>query len=191
MTIEEFCKKHNACVEGYTWAITNCSSMQEAWDKCPKANWLIWIATRPNVLDDRTLRLFAVWCCRQVQYLMIDKRSIAAVDAAEQFANDLISRKQLTEKRKEASNAADAAAADAAASAAAAAAVAAYAASAAAASAAAAADAAYVAAADAAYVAAAAAADAAYAAAAYVATHKSTQQAQITYLRQNCKPNFS
>ena len=139
--------------------------MQEAWDKCPKANWLIWIATRPNVLDDRTLRLFAVWCCRQVQYLMIDKRSIAAVDAAEQFANDLISRKQLTEKRKEASNAAAASAADAAYNAAYA--VAAY---------------------DAAYAASAAAAAAADA---YVATHKSTQQAQMTYLRQNCKPNFS
>ena len=136
--------------------------MQEAWDKCPKANWLIWIATRPNVLDDRTLRLFAVWCCRQVQYLMIDKRSIAVVDAAEQFANDLISRKQLTEKRKEASNAAAVAAAVAAAAAA------------------------YDAYAVAAYAAAAAAADAAYA-----ATHKSTQQAQMTYLRQNCKPNFS
>ena len=160
--------------------------MQEAWDKCPKANWFIWIATRPSVLDDRTLRLFAVWCCRQMQYLMIDKRSIAAVDAAEQFANDLISRKQLTEKRKEASNAAYAVYAAAAAAANAAAAAAAAAADAAYAVAAAAADAA---AADAAYAAAAAAAAAD--AAAYVATHKSTQQAQMTYLRQNCKPNFS
>ena len=105
MTIQEFCEKHNACREGREWALANCNSMQEAWDKCDRPDWLIWIATRPNVLDDKTLRLFAVWCCRQIQHLMTDPRSIAAVDAAEQFANGLISKEQL----KAAASAADAA----------------------------------------------------------------------------------
>ena len=95
MTIQEFCEKHNACREGREWALANCATMQEAWDKCDRPDWLIWIATRPNVLDDKTLRLFAVWCCRQIQHLMTDPRSIAAVDAAEQFANGLISKEQL------------------------------------------------------------------------------------------------
>jgi hypothetical protein len=36
---------------------------------------------------DREIRLYAVWCARQVQHLMTDPRSIAAVDAAERFAN--------------------------------------------------------------------------------------------------------
>ena len=36
---------------------------------------------------DREIRLFAVWCARQVQHLMTDKRSIAALDVAERFAN--------------------------------------------------------------------------------------------------------
>ena len=36
---------------------------------------------------DREWRLFAVWCARQVQHLMTDKRSIAALDVAERFAN--------------------------------------------------------------------------------------------------------
>jgi hypothetical protein len=36
---------------------------------------------------DREWRLFAVWCARQVQYLMTDPRSLAALDMAEKFAN--------------------------------------------------------------------------------------------------------
>jgi len=36
---------------------------------------------------DREWRLFAVWCARQVQHLMTDKRSIEALDVAERFAN--------------------------------------------------------------------------------------------------------
>lgn len=36
---------------------------------------------------DREIRLFAVWCARQVQHLMKDERSIAALDVAERFAN--------------------------------------------------------------------------------------------------------
>ena len=36
---------------------------------------------------DRDLRLYAVWCARQVQHLMKDERSIAALDVAERHAN--------------------------------------------------------------------------------------------------------
>jgi len=36
---------------------------------------------------DRDLRLFSVWCARQVQNLMEDQRSIYALDVAERFAN--------------------------------------------------------------------------------------------------------
>jgi hypothetical protein len=32
-------------------------------------------------------RLFAVWCARQVQHLMKDARSLAAIDVAERYAN--------------------------------------------------------------------------------------------------------
>jgi hypothetical protein len=35
----------------------------------------------------REMRLFAVWCARQVQHLMCDPRSIAAIDVAERYAN--------------------------------------------------------------------------------------------------------
>ena len=36
---------------------------------------------------DREIRLFSVWCARQVQHLMTDPRSIAALDVSERFAN--------------------------------------------------------------------------------------------------------
>ena len=44
---------------------------------------------------DREWRLFAVWCARQVQHLMIDKRSIEALDVAERFANGLATTQEL------------------------------------------------------------------------------------------------
>ncbi len=38
---------------------------------------------------DREIRLYAVWCARQVQHLMIDPRSLAALDVAERHADGL------------------------------------------------------------------------------------------------------
>lgn len=36
---------------------------------------------------DREIRLFAVWCARQVQHVMTDQRSLDALDVAERYAN--------------------------------------------------------------------------------------------------------
>ena len=44
---------------------------------------------------DRELRLFAVWCARQVQHLMQDERSIKAIDVAEKYANGLATEREL------------------------------------------------------------------------------------------------
>jgi hypothetical protein len=86
MTIEQFCDLHGACPEGREWAMENCRSMREVWETANPL-WLLWVATRPDVLSDRELRLFAVWCARQVQHLMTDPRSVAAIDVAERYAN--------------------------------------------------------------------------------------------------------
>lgn len=88
MTIEEFCDKHNACPDGRNWALANCKDMQEVWETA-RPKWLVWVATRSGVLTDRELRLFAVWAARQVQHLMLDQRSITALDVAERHANGL------------------------------------------------------------------------------------------------------
>ena len=44
-------------------------------------------ATRCVSGVDRDLRLFAVWCARQVQHMMADERSVTAIDVAERYAN--------------------------------------------------------------------------------------------------------
>ena len=36
---------------------------------------------------DREIRLYAVWCARQVQHLLKDQRSLDAIDVAERYAN--------------------------------------------------------------------------------------------------------
>jgi len=86
MTIDQFCEMHRACAEGRKWAMDTCQTMDDVW-RLAQPHWLIWVATRPGVLTDRELRLFAVWCARQVQHLMTDARSVAALDVAERHAN--------------------------------------------------------------------------------------------------------
>ena len=44
---------------------------------------------------EKEIRLYAVWCARQVQHLMKDDRSIEALDIAENYANGLASEKEL------------------------------------------------------------------------------------------------
>lgn len=44
---------------------------------------------------DRDFRLFAVWAARQVQHLMTDERSLAALDVAERFADGEATEKDL------------------------------------------------------------------------------------------------
>jgi hypothetical protein len=59
--------------------------MHDAWQRL-EPDWLLWVATRPGVLTDRELRLFAVFCARQVEHLLTDQRSKDAIDTAEKFA---------------------------------------------------------------------------------------------------------
>lgn len=44
---------------------------------------------------DREQRLFAVWCARQVEHLMFDRRSLEALAMAERYANGLASVEEL------------------------------------------------------------------------------------------------
>jgi hypothetical protein len=86
MTIKEFMDKHHACLEGRAWAELTCETMDDVW-RWERPDWLLWVATRRGVLTDRELRLFSVCSAREVQHLMIDARSLAALDVAERHAN--------------------------------------------------------------------------------------------------------
>ncbi|MDN7476166.1 hypothetical protein QZM71_15005 [Burkholderia multivorans] len=63
---------------------------------------------------NRDIRLFGVWCARQVEHLMKDQRSKDALDVAERFANGKATEGQLSAARDAAWAAARAAARDAA-----------------------------------------------------------------------------
>ena len=94
LTVAEFCDRHDACKDGRDWALANCRALDDVWATA-KPEWLVWVATRPSVLDDRTLRLFAVYCARSVEYLLTDQRSRDAIDVAERFAHGEASREEL------------------------------------------------------------------------------------------------
>ena len=64
--------------------------------------------------NDKTLRLFACWCARQVWDLLPDERSRNAVEVAERYANGEATNEELSAARDAARDAAWAAARDAA-----------------------------------------------------------------------------
>jgi hypothetical protein len=108
MTIEQFCEMHFACAEGRKWAMETCQTMDDVW-RLAQPRWLIWVATRHGVLTDRELRMFAVWCARQVQHLMTDAQSVAALDVAERHANGEATNEELSAAWSAARSAASAA----------------------------------------------------------------------------------
>ena len=58
---------------------------------------------------DREIRLYAVWCARQVQHLLKDQRSIDAIYVAEKYANGQATQDELDAARDDAWSAAGAA----------------------------------------------------------------------------------
>ena len=55
----------------------------------------LWLIMRTDLVSEKLMRLFAVWCARQVQHLMHDQRSIDALDVAERFAHKDASKEEL------------------------------------------------------------------------------------------------
>lgn len=110
-------RKHWACYEGYNRVVRSLQGKPFSVDDEERESYIrfrydqpisliciaesnglydaLW-ATRCLVGEDRNLRLYAVWCVRQVQHLMADPRSIAALNVSEAFANERASLDQLS-----------------------------------------------------------------------------------------------
>jgi hypothetical protein len=57
----------------------------------------LWVVLRTDLVSEKVMRLFAVWSARQVQHLMKDPRSIAALEVAERFANGQATAEELND----------------------------------------------------------------------------------------------
>ena len=114
-------RKHGPCKDGWGKLLQYLGRTQADNDPLPiltvlESNGLddaLW-ALRAVEGHDREIRLFAVWCARQVQHLMSDYRSVEALDVAERFANGEVSDVELAAARDAAWDAARAVAWDAA-----------------------------------------------------------------------------
>ena len=99
--------------QGYSATIPD--FIKEYRDKVHNKQDILWTLCRHEFMTDKELRLYAVWCARQIQHLMTDERSINALDVAERYANGLATREELSTARAAAWDAAwDAASRDAA-----------------------------------------------------------------------------
>lgn len=56
----------------------------------------LWVIARNDLMSEKLMRLFAVWCARQLQHLIKDERSIKAIDVAEAFANGEATKEELS-----------------------------------------------------------------------------------------------
>ena len=52
-----------------------------------------------NKWNNKARRLYAVWCAKQVQHLVLDKRILHALTVAEDFANNKVTFKEVVKQR--------------------------------------------------------------------------------------------
>ena len=84
-----------ACIAGRKWA-DSCSSYRDAWEKCERGDWMLWIAKNQKI-DIRVLTRAKVECAKLVEHLMTDDRSVNALRVAEKFAAGAATEKDLSD----------------------------------------------------------------------------------------------
>lgn len=86
-------RAHHPCKEGWEKLLKGLSKTASDDEPLPFSRIVeingiddaLWCC-RAEPQHDREWRLFAVWCARQVQHLMTDPRSVAAIDVSERYA---------------------------------------------------------------------------------------------------------
>ena len=111
-------REHHPCVEGWKKLLahlgkTTADDEKIAISTILESNGLddaVW-CLRAVDGKDKEIRLFAVWCARQVEHLLTDQRSKDVITAAEKFANGEATEEELQAARAAARDAWDAASA--------------------------------------------------------------------------------
>ena len=93
-TFRETIIEMGACHGGRDW-VTETMTEQEAWDTCPRGDWMLWYYTRkyPENIKERVF--VAGHCANTVRHSMKDERSVKAVDAAISFGEGRITKEEL------------------------------------------------------------------------------------------------
>ncbi|MGI9570195.1 MAG: hypothetical protein ACR2PH_10770, partial [Desulfobulbia bacterium] len=86
-------EKYHPCEEALDFRKEH-KTFEEAWKKCPRGDWMLWIAATLKI-DHRTLTLAKAKCARTVYHLMTDKRSKKAVRVAEKYGRGEASKEEL------------------------------------------------------------------------------------------------
>ena len=113
-------REHSPCANGWEKLLRHLGKTQADDEPLPFATIVesngiddaLWCC-RAEPQHSKEWRLFAVWCARQVQHLMTDPRSIAALDVAERHANGQATDDDLTAAWAAARDVAEAAEGDA------------------------------------------------------------------------------
>lgn len=87
--------KFRPCAPGLKWYNDFEGSSLDAWNNCPRGDWMLWIAYELNV-DERKLVLAKGLCAETVIHFMKDERSRKAVKAAIDYGKGYISKEDLT-----------------------------------------------------------------------------------------------
>ena len=111
----------DACSTGRVWALQNCTTLREVWEKCERSDWMLWVMCRLGVYD-QSISHFLVKVLREQPIhegktlfdLLTDERSRKCVDVLEQFLDGKATLDEFKKARSDAADAAYAASDDAA-----------------------------------------------------------------------------
>ena len=98
-------KKYDGCSKARKWV--GDKTIEEAWDTCPRGDWMLWIYVKMYPENKRQLAVAAAHCANTVRHLMTDKRSIDAINATLNYGCGLIDKEALKIYARAASAAAD------------------------------------------------------------------------------------
>ena len=79
-TLENFLKKHRSLQDIVAFAED--LTLEQFLETCPRGEWILLLFVRTNPKSKREITLAAGHCADTVRHLMINKRSLEAVDAA-------------------------------------------------------------------------------------------------------------
>lgn len=86
-------KQFGPCDDAVEWYDTM-PSFEEAWQKCHRGDWMLWIAARLKV-DNRKLILAKAYCAKTVYHLLESNSSREAIVAAINYGRGLITDNEL------------------------------------------------------------------------------------------------